>query len=413
MDKGTELLLGCLREDNVDIKSARLQEYTATEWGAVLAASAKLRLMPLLFHTLRPHFGRLPSASGVREELKQAYMVSGARNMRLYRQLFDLLALFNANGIPVILLKGVHLAEVVYGNVALRPMADIDLLIRPEDLAEADRFMKNKGYDSSDLLQGNSLEHLAPYNKKNAFQVEIHFQITEPPFSRRFAVEELWSRSRRESIEGIEVLTLCPEDLMLHICAHGGIHHGFRFGLFPYIDYFYCARHYEGELDRDILWQRAESWGMQKALYLFASLSEKLFGNVAPALKIENMTSDREANEALAVAESLIFDKSQGAPPFIARLFSRSSLSDKFALLYKRVFIPDQCNLSPRGENSAGRVAIASRLKTISLRLKGLSARHRKRIWLILRRDPVTIQALQTEGKKRALRDWIERTPGC
>jgi hypothetical protein len=66
--------------------------------------------------------------------------------MVLYRQLKEILIEFNKNNIPVILLKGAHLAQFVYGNIALRLMSDIDLLVKKEDLGCACAIIIKYGY---------------------------------------------------------------------------------------------------------------------------------------------------------------------------------------------------------------------------------------------------------------------------
>ena len=64
--------------------------------------------------------------------MRSIYYNSAARNMRLYKQLENFLDKFATEKIPVIMLKGAHLAWTVYPNMALRPMADVDLLVRNE-----------------------------------------------------------------------------------------------------------------------------------------------------------------------------------------------------------------------------------------------------------------------------------------
>ena len=59
----------------------------------------------------------------------QVYLASAHRNLRLFGELRQILRAFNAAGLSVIPLKGACLAEMIYGNIALRPMVDVDLLL--------------------------------------------------------------------------------------------------------------------------------------------------------------------------------------------------------------------------------------------------------------------------------------------
>jgi hypothetical protein len=57
-------------------------------------------------------------------------LYSALRNMRRCHELSKVLRILQNDGIPVIVLKGAALAEVVYGNIALRSMSDVDLLVK-------------------------------------------------------------------------------------------------------------------------------------------------------------------------------------------------------------------------------------------------------------------------------------------
>jgi hypothetical protein len=57
------------------------------------------------------------------------------------------LAAFEGRGIRVLPVKGIILAHTLYENVTDRPMADVDLRIRPSDLRNAKRVAREHGWD--------------------------------------------------------------------------------------------------------------------------------------------------------------------------------------------------------------------------------------------------------------------------
>ena len=407
MDKGTELLLGCIRMEDDRAKFDRLSGYNEEDWEAVLEAAGRNRMSPYLYHTLKPGFDQLPRAQSIQEQLRNIYFASAARNMRHYHQLLSLVVKMSAEDIPVILLKGSHLAELVYGNLALRPMSDMDLLIKPDDLQKADRLLKSEGYSASELLQGNSYEHLAPYRRSNSVTIEIHHNITEPPFSKRFAIEELWDRALEENIEDTAALTLSPEDLLLHLSAHVSIHHGFSFGIVPYLDIAKAVDYYSDQLNWTILWERAETWGMQRALYLVLALSEKFMGIPMPDEVIGSMRKDKEAENALASAEEIIFGRKPGAPQFFARLFGPEPLREKLKLIKKRLFPAREYLFTPEGSEGNDKSGLFINMKRYYIRIKGLYSRHAGSFWSALRRDTATLEAMSNENKKNSLRKWL------
>ncbi len=407
MDRGTELLLGCIRMEDDQAKMDRLAVYTEEDWKTVLEAARKNSLSPYLYHTLKSRFDQLKRVKSIREQLLHTYLASAARNMRHYHQLLDLVIKMSVENIPVILLKGSHLAELVYGNLALRPMSDMDLLIKPDNLQQADRLLRHEGYSSSELFQGHSFEHLAPYRKSNSVTIEIHHNITEPPFSKRFAIEELWVRALEENIENTKVLTLSPEDLLLHLSSHVSIHHGFSFGITPYLDIAKSIDFYSDQLDWTILRERSETWGMQRALYLVLALSEKLIGMPVPSEFFEFMWKDKEAENALSSAEEIIFGSKRGAPQFFARLFGPEPFREKVKLIKKRLFPAKEFLFIPDVSQGNEKSGLFIYMKRYYIRLKGLYSRHAGSFWSVLRRDPAILEAMNNENKKNRLRKWL------
>jgi hypothetical protein len=71
-----------------------------------------------------------------------------AHNLRLFRKLELVLCRLDAGGVPIIVLKGAALAQEVYRNAGLRPMADLDLLVRGEDEPLRRWLLSTLGYES-------------------------------------------------------------------------------------------------------------------------------------------------------------------------------------------------------------------------------------------------------------------------
>ena len=84
---------------------------------------------PLLHERLRAT-GRLPELPAeTREILGAARRLTAFENLRHYAELRRIAKALNGRGIPLIALKGLHLAELVYVEPSLRPMSDMDILV--------------------------------------------------------------------------------------------------------------------------------------------------------------------------------------------------------------------------------------------------------------------------------------------
>jgi hypothetical protein len=344
--------------------------------------------------------------SDVRQALKEKYYRSAVWNMRLYYQLSKLVGAFHHEGIAVILLKGAHLAEFVYGNIALRPMGDLDLLVRNSDLLRVSALLAEKGYTQSREEMGIALNHYAPFCKADSLPIDVHFNIVNPPISRKFDVGELWERARKESIQGVEVLTLCPEDLILNLCVHASIHHVFCNGIMPFVDISRTLEHYHKEIDWEKLLTRSRQWGVIRCVYVMLALSEKMLGLTVPEQVKIQTTPDFSDFDATASAEELVFENDSTMTPDVARLFGNNSWPDKFKHVMRRAFPPPQTMSVVEGLGG-NKFSICFMYFS---RIRGIWKRHGKAIWRALLNDRDTSVSVGIENRRNRLKDWFEET---
>src|ERR1700694_4920723 len=130
------------RSSSVDLLVAALRMGAEGQaWLAQLAASGvdqgdlavtalALGLAPLLHYRLEGWGAKLPDAKA-QAKLDFARQSEAARQVARRAQLAEVLTQLPAQAV---VLKGAYLAECVYPAPGLRPMNDIDLLFRPEDL---------------------------------------------------------------------------------------------------------------------------------------------------------------------------------------------------------------------------------------------------------------------------------------
>src|SRR5947207_2914796 len=94
-------------------------------WPLLLERAFAHQVYPLLYRNLLDlGFAGVPEV--MQADLKGAYFTNGFRNQVLAEELGRLLGLLGEAGIPVTPLKGVSLAQLLYGDPAARVCADID-----------------------------------------------------------------------------------------------------------------------------------------------------------------------------------------------------------------------------------------------------------------------------------------------
>jgi hypothetical protein len=236
-DPATRFTLLCLRGrwDPAALEAAReLASTGALDWEAWRQAVEAEVLSPLLYRVLHGQGIIPPPLEG---ELRLAYLRNARSNVLAFRELDDIVRCLAAAGIPAILLKGAALAETVYGNIAVRPMADLDLLVRREQMPGALRALGEAGYVAAEpeARAGLALEfeNELVLRKPGPAEVplELHWSLLDSPHHQRLIPADwLWQTARSslfagEGAGGEAARILGPEAQLLHLCAHLVLHH--------------------------------------------------------------------------------------------------------------------------------------------------------------------------------------------
>lgn len=277
---------------------------SSLDWEELMAAASWHAVMPLLYRCLRddPDSKRVPQA--VMQQLKKAYDDIAVRNMYIYASLSRVLPRFKEQDIKCLVLKGALLADVVYGDIALRPMQDIDLLFNKTDLPSAISIFSELGYlfegGKSPQFYLDNHNHITYTHPDMDIPVELHWHISNDRHPRRLRlkedalIEQWFKRARPVTLSGTEAWTLCPTDMIFHLCMHFLKHRVPRNGglfttsaaLLQLSDMARVLDHYGDEIDWDDLRQLAERY----------RISDLIFTTIRLALEVCN---DKDSSNSL------------------------------------------------------------------------------------------------------------------
>jgi hypothetical protein len=226
----TELLLQAARVQVGPAEAGRLRSLVRPDldWGAVAREALRHGVLPLVYRNVTGACaGAVPAE--VRDSLREQSRGLAAHNLLLTGELFELLELFEGRGIPALPFKGPVLAAATYGSLALRPFWDLDLLVRPADVRAAWGLLVARGYRLGRSLNAAGGEACLRRNGQLPFvggdcHVELHTHVLPPAFRFFPDLERMWVRAGPVLVQGREVATLAPEDLLLFLCAHGAKH---------------------------------------------------------------------------------------------------------------------------------------------------------------------------------------------
>jgi len=334
-------LLRCLSDSRAPAIDSR---EPTTAWKEVASLAAGHDLAPLLYTRLKNNDVRARVPVDVWEQLRLAYFSSANRNTRLYRGLRAVLVAFGNAGVPVIVLKGAFLAEAVYGDVAVRPMCDVDLMVPRADLPRARAILLGLGGTSEHATDiewcCRTSAHL-PAVVIHGLIVEIHWTLVAPIGPVSVDVAGLWDRACPASIAGVDVLGLSPEDLLLHLCLSASCRNGLIGGLRPFSDIVETILRCRGEMDWSQIAARAQEWGGARYVGLTLQLARTMFGAELPGDVLERLVPGGPDQRVLEAAQEAVLAQTgyDRMIPLSYDHLGAESVGDKARLLGRRVFL--------------------------------------------------------------------------
>ncbi len=411
-DTANELLLRYLKR--TDGQTDWPDRLPASAWDEMVRRAEEHGIAPLLFHRLQALPSTAPIPTTAVNALRSMYLESMITGMQLHKSLHDLLIMFQKENVAIIVLKGAHLAQLIYKNVALRPMIDVDILVRKADLPQVHEMLLASGYRVSGDQARFEKEHFHYiYSPPDGgIGVEIHWNIQPSAFP--VDVDGLWERAQPVTIAGVEVLVLSPEDLLLHLCLHASSYHLYSwFGLRAICDISETICHYGDRIDWNVVRERSRAWKAGNSIYLTLLLARKLLEAAVPDDVLKSLEPGDFDERLITWVENRIFagaDARSGPPSTVSDGFGQLWASRRFfakvSILLKLCF-PDSTAICRKYGLRPGSWRA---YLYYPLHVGDFILRHGRTVWLMLRHDRETIQWADREAGRVSLVKWLTPT---
>jgi putative nucleotidyltransferase-like protein len=176
------------------------------------------RLLPLLAANLRRHGVDDSELGGC----LQLYRETRSQNHALFDAVAAVVRTLTAEGIETMVLKGWALAELSYKDIGLRPMSDVDLLVRRTEARRASQILRQLGWSPEDDVTPSfaRTRHGVTFKNRPGQQCDLHWWIFEE-YCPASLDEEVWASSVAVDLQSASTRVLAPADQLLHVCIHG------------------------------------------------------------------------------------------------------------------------------------------------------------------------------------------------
>ena len=253
------------------------------------------------------------------------------RNLILRRNAIEIIKEFKNKDIDCLILKGLYLAFSVYPDAGLRPMIDVDLLVKRADLDKITCILNELGYaEVSPRMQRGYGCDATFYSKDKDCFIDIHWDLCQ--YERFKGVinitEDFWSRAVESNLDGLPAKTLSIEDHILYVSLHYGLVHLFdlsngAYDLFHLID--------NRILDWEAIINSAKKYGIETPLYYSLSKSSKNTGLELPDSVLGSLKPCRFKKELI---DYLFLRHKNYVLRYLCQALMMSSISDTFKVLW-------------------------------------------------------------------------------
>lgn len=315
------------------------------DWKSFQRLADRHGLTSILYRNLAPRPELVPAA--IFDSLRQSYESNVRKSLLLARELMRVLECAGRLGIELIPYKGISLAETWYGDVALRPVGDIDVFVRAKDAIRMKNGVRELGYllrheipkagEARYIDSGYEFTFDSPAGKN---VLELQWQLQPRFYAADYDIEGLFARAAVTKVAGQGVRTLSAEDLLLVLSIHAAKHVWER--LIWLCDIAQILRHHA--LNWEFIRREAHGLGVSRILHVTFLLTNRFIGTDIPSAIAADVRSDGEAQEfAEEISRSVIVGVNyEEQKIFYFRLMMRlrERPSDRLRFLTRLVFTP-------------------------------------------------------------------------
>ena len=267
-------------------------------WNDVLNLADRHGVEPLLCETLARTQELVPQE--ILRSLAQTQQANLHKSLFLSRELIRVVDRLSDAGVHVLPYKGLALAEMIYGDIAMRRTGDIDLLIHARDFPAIREAVRDLGYTPHATFSEVHMKEYMETGYECAFDgpagrnlLEVQWALQPRFYAVDFDVDGLFERAQKVEVAGHPMMTLSAEDMFVVLSLHAAKH---VWGRMSWL----C------DLERVInlpnlnwtwIGAQARELGIERILRISVLLVNRLFDSAIPAAAEHVLIEDRQARK--------------------------------------------------------------------------------------------------------------------
>ncbi len=195
----------------------RQQMSVFCDWSTLPQLAARQQVGPLLYWHLKEY--AIPYPQQTRRALAGMYARQKAMASGQAETLAEIIKTFTAAGIACVVIKGGALAHIIYPEPGLRPMEDLDILVKPQQAQQARALLVEIGFRApAPTTRYDRLQHHLPLAQRTrediTVSVELHTSAFNLLMRDGLSMQNMRHPLHRYSVLGQTIDTLNPVQMM-------------------------------------------------------------------------------------------------------------------------------------------------------------------------------------------------------
>jgi len=264
----------------------RCASLNETQWRALILTAARSGLCGLALERVQALDCHLNQA--LEGTLRSHATNAASEERHIVQEASGVLEALREAGAPALLLKGCALLATVYRAPGLRPMGDVDLLVRPGDVDRATAAMARAGCNRGPEFVRDDFFPRFHYETEwitggpRPVRIDLHVRPLRPLRAACTVPDDaMWRDARRVLVGSAAAWIPSPTRMLIHLCAHAA-YHGFARLIWLY-DIRRFATYFTARLDWGEFVRLCASWRLTLPVRLALERSERVLGACVPA----------------------------------------------------------------------------------------------------------------------------------
>jgi hypothetical protein len=343
LNKELEILLEVIRTKTCPNNGVFNKEHPPTNWEALLTASLKHGLLPLIYKKL-VLLQKSAIPASILMKFKSIYLRILQDSLHRGNQLKKILKIFNDTDIEVIPFKGPVLSIQAYGDLDFRVSADLDILINHKDFSRVYDTLIKAGYEPFYPLSTRKKKLWLRAKRDIEFFsskiiIDIHQRLSQAHVSFGLSEEDKRGDNFIYMMDQ-KVKVLSPENTILYMCINHTKDQWSSLKMVSDLSYFIFNN---PQIDWVKLIQKAKKMGLLRMVLSGFLLLKQLVDESFPDVIIHEMEKDNKIYHLAAKYKKQLFSGNTDQKIF-NRIASISGALDsnrhRFRFLLYFIFAP-------------------------------------------------------------------------